>query len=153
MLISMVFNDSLICLPVVDDSGMESVLSDHFRSSEYHFLYDTVSMTWQVVGQTRFEKGCCGSSGVLVKPKLSAVLVHGIGRKAYLAMIKKGVSVWMTKARTVGEALQAWQSGLLVPLLEAELRDHIQHAQYTHYCEKRRPANESWELVGEINKF
>lgn len=123
----MVFNDSVIGIPVMGDAGMESVLSGHFRKSACHFLYDTVSMSWQVVRGTHYEKGCCHAVGDLVRPKMSAVLVRGIGGNAYHALLKRGVSVWLTKARTAGEALDAWRSGLLVPLLESELADRQRH--------------------------
>ncbi|MBT8044490.1 MAG: NifB/NifX family molybdenum-iron cluster-binding protein [Verrucomicrobiae bacterium] len=122
-------------------------MSEHFRSAAYHLLYDTVSMHWQVKRWTQAEKKCFSSIGVLVRPRLSAVLVHGIGWNAYFTMLRKGVSVWMTKAQTAGEALQAWQSGLLVPILEEELCDNISR------CEKGRAAGDSPGLLEKSNNI
>lgn len=130
----MIFKDNLICLPVEADTGLKSVLGDHFRSAGYHFLYDTDSGDWEVVESPRYERGRCRSSGDLVRPKVASVLARGIGRHAYLSMMKQGVSIWMTHAQTVGEALHAWRSGFLVPLLESQLGDHTQH------CKKGRSA-------------
>lgn len=131
MLISMIFHDSLICLPVTENAGIESRLSTHFRSADYHCLYDTVSGTYQVMKQSSFERGGCQLVDRLVRSRVASVLVQDIGRNAYLNLMEQGVSVWITKAQTVAGALKAWRAGLLVPLFESQLIDHMQ------YCKKR----------------
>ena len=147
----MISNDNLICLPVIRDEGLDSKLSEHFGRAPYHILVDTKTGETELLiklltGQGRTQWQCHGEGqglgtggGVdfeppvkcgdrkcqpvepLLERKVSAVLCQGFGRGAYEKMKRHGISVWITKADTAGEALQDWRDGKLLPVLESQL--------------------------------
>jgi len=141
----MISNDSIICLPVIGDDGLDSKMSKHFGRAPYHLLVDTETgetelliklLTGQGMAQCHGEGqgagvGCCSEVShehgkcqpvePLLERKVGAVLCQGFGRGAYQKMKRNGISVWITKAGTVKEALQDWRDGKLVPMLDREL--------------------------------
>lgn len=146
---NMISNDNLICLPVIRDEGLDSKLSKHFGRAPYHLLVDTKTGETELLiklltGQARTQchakgQGLGAGGGVSFEPstqsdhekcqpvepllerKVSAVLCQGVGRGAYEKMKRYGISVWITKADTAGEALQDWRDGKLLPVLESQL--------------------------------
>ncbi|MCP5537899.1 MAG: NifB/NifX family molybdenum-iron cluster-binding protein [Akkermansiaceae bacterium] len=140
----MIYHDSYICLGVDRDAGLDSVLGKHFGRSAYDFLYDTVTDDWEVVGRPLMERGCYKASRAMVWPRIASVFTRGIGHHAYHTLLKRGISVWLTPTRTVGETLDAWRSGLLVPLLETQLGGHLQHCQQWH---QDRELEKAYELM------
>ena len=145
----MISKDNLICLPVIRDEGLDSKLSKHFGRAPYHLLVDTKTgetelliklLTGQGRGQCEGEGQGLGIGGgvgfdpsnncehkqcqpiePLLELKVGAVLCRGFGRGAYEKMKRNGISVWITEADTVGEALNDWRDGQLLPVLESQL--------------------------------
>jgi len=149
----MISNDNLICLPVIRDEGLDSKLSKHFGRAPYHLLIDTKTGETELLIKLLTGQGQChgegqgvgegggfelgstiGNSHVKCQPvepllerKVSAVLCQGFGRGAYEKMKRHGISVWITKTETAGEALQAWREGKLLPVLENQLCNGNHH--------------------------
>ena len=139
----MISNDTLICLPVIRDEGLDSKLSKHFGRAPYHLLIDTKTGETELLvklltGQGRRQchgegqglgtpiahgngHGKCQPVEPLLERKVGAVLCQGFGRGAYEKMKRHGISVWITKASTAGVALQDWREGKLLPVLESQL--------------------------------
>ena len=145
----MISNDNLICLPVIQDEGLDSKLSKHFGRAPYHLLIDTKTGETELLiklltGQGRRQchgegqglgtpigdghghghgrdHGKCQPVEPLLERKVGAVLCRGFGRGAYEKMKRNGISVWITKADTAGEALKDWREGKLLPVLEDQL--------------------------------
>lgn len=141
----MIFKDSIICLPVIRDEGLDSKMSKHFGRAPYHLLVNTQTGETELLMKLPTGKdstqcdgegqgvgeGLGASSGhghgkcqpvqPLLERRVGAVLCQGFGRGAYEKMKRHGISVWLTKANTAKEALQEWREGKLLPMLETQL--------------------------------
>jgi len=149
----MILNDHLICFPVIQDKGLDSKLSKHFGRAPFHLLANIKTEETELLIKLPTDQGeqqCCGKeqrgdrSGsvhfdpnhkqcqpvkALLNKHVSAVFCQGFGRKAYDQLISHGISVWITQADTVGEALQDWKDGKIRPVLEDQLSDILPHSR------------------------
>jgi predicted Fe-Mo cluster-binding NifX family protein len=108
-----------LCIPIVRDEGLDSVISSHFGSAPFFMLVDTAAGTRAALANANVhhEHGRCNPLGLLSSEQLDGVVVRGIGHNALSRLRQAGLDVLRTDRETVGEALAAFEDGWLRPVL------------------------------------
>ena len=107
-----------ICIPVLDDCGLESPICEHFGSSPAFMLVDTETGACRAVSTHNLhrEHGACAPLTTLFDLGVDAFVVAGIGRGALGRIAARGAQVFRGRHATVGETLQAFRTGTLRPV-------------------------------------
>ena len=107
-----------ICIPVLDDRGLESPVCEHFGSSPAFMLVDTETGACRAVSMHNLhrEHGACAPLTALFDLGVDAFVVGGIGRGALRSIEARGAQVFRGGHATVGESLQAFRTGALQPV-------------------------------------
>lgn len=109
-----------LCLPTLDDRGREGTLSAHFGSAPYLTVVDMDTEQYEVVVNRNAHPvpGTCEAVRALGPQAVDAVICLGLGRRAFAALHKLGIAVYVADAGRVGSAVHAFRAGQLVPLAE-----------------------------------
>ena len=123
-----------LCLPTMDDLGRDGMLSSHFGSAPQLTLVDTESEQLEVVVNRNalHAPGTCEAVRALGPHSVEAVVCLGLGRRAYAALGKLGIAVYVAAPGSVGKALGAFRDGRLAPLAEEEACDGGRHGRRGH---------------------
>ena len=107
-----------ICIPVVEDRGLESRVSAHFGSAPAFMIVDTESRNCRLVGNSNqhHAHGMCQPLAVLTGETVDGMVVGGIGVGALMKLRAAGITVYRAMHPTVGETLAAYTAGSLQPL-------------------------------------
>jgi predicted Fe-Mo cluster-binding NifX family protein len=107
-----------ICIPVADDSGLDSRLYDHFGSAPFFALADTESGAVDVVRNSGHHHGHgqCRPIAHVDVDRTDAVVCQGMGKRAFASLRKGGLEVWITDADTVRDAIAEARAGRLEKL-------------------------------------
>lgn len=111
-----------VCIPTVGEGGLQARLSPHFGSAPCFTLVDTVSGRVEIVWNehSRHEPGKCSPAKGLAGRGIDAIICRGLGRRALAGLTGSGLSVLLTEAWTVEEALGALDGGALRPITDEE---------------------------------
>lgn len=104
-----------ICIPVVENRGLESPVNEHFGSSPAFLIVDTESGRHQVVANhdQHHAHGMCQPLAALGDEHIDAVAVGGIGAGALRKLAAAGIDVYLARPGTAAETLDALKSGTL----------------------------------------
>lgn len=107
-----------ICIPTMDDSGLDSRLYDHFGSAPFMTLADTESGAVDVIRNTghQHEHGRCTPVSHVDRDRTDAVVCHGMGKRAVASLRKGGLRVYVTAADSVRDAIVEVCAGRLEEL-------------------------------------
>ncbi len=110
-----------LCIPTTEGTGLEARLSGHFGSAPYFTVIDSETGRTEVIGNAHasHEHGQCRPTESLEGRGVEAVVCRGLGRGALAKLRGVGITVLVTEALTVAEAVRAFGAGTLVPLDEA----------------------------------
>lgn len=110
-----------LCIPTVDGTGLEARLSGHFGSAPFFTVIDSETGRTEVIGNAHasHEHGHCRPTESLQGRGVETVVCRGLGRRALAVLRGEGITVLVTEANTVAEAVRAFEVGTLVPLDEA----------------------------------
>jgi predicted Fe-Mo cluster-binding NifX family protein len=97
----------IICLPVLEAKGSDSVIFGHFGSAPFFALYDTETQNVSTVDNRlgEHEHGQCMPVDAIRKTGAGAVLCKGMGLRAANLLIEAGITPYMVDAGTVAEAI------------------------------------------------
>jgi predicted Fe-Mo cluster-binding NifX family protein len=110
-----------ICIPTVEDRGLDSLPHMHFGSAPCFVLHDLARAETKVI-RNRNEHhahGHCHPLKALAGEAVDAVLVGGIGARALARLSAAGIQVFQAQDRTVRENLEAFQQGRLAAFTPA----------------------------------
>lgn len=109
-----------LCMPTVNDAGLNARLSPHFGSAPWFTVVDSDTGEARAVanGPAQREHGRCTPARELAGQGISAVVCRGLGRGALLNLKGQGMDVLVTDAWSVEAALEAYRAGTLRPLTE-----------------------------------
>ena len=112
-----------ICIPVVEDRGLESRVSAHFGSAPGFMIVDTESGHARLVGNSNqhHAHGMCQPLAALAGETVEGIVVGGIGMGALMKLQAAGITVYRALHPTVGETLAAFTTGSLQPLGQHEV--------------------------------
>ncbi|MBU1069466.1 NifB/NifX family molybdenum-iron cluster-binding protein [Myxococcota bacterium] len=105
----------IICIPVLEDLGLESPISAHFGSAPAFMLADTKTRTTSLVtnNNAHHVHGMCQPLAALDGLQFEAVVVGGIGAGALGKLQAAGVKVYRTTGGTVSDVIDAVESGIM----------------------------------------
>jgi predicted Fe-Mo cluster-binding NifX family protein len=111
-----------ICIPTLDDRGLDGVPSDHFGSAPYFTFVDTESGTCEVAGNAgaNHAHGQCRPLEFLGKREVNAIVCRGLGKRAFARLKNAGVDVYVTLERDVRATVDALEGGFLRELTSEE---------------------------------
>jgi predicted Fe-Mo cluster-binding NifX family protein len=108
-------------MPTVEGTGLGARLSGHFGSAPYFTVVESDTGRTQVIenAHARHEHGQCRPTRSLEGLGVEAVVCRGLGRRALSVLSGEGITVLVTEAATVAEAMKAFGAGRAIPLDEA----------------------------------
>jgi len=112
-----------ICIPVVEDRGLDSQVCAHFGSAPAFMIVDTESRNCRVIGNRNehHAHGMCQPLAALAGETVDGIVVGGIGMGALMKLQTAGITVYRAVHPTVGETLAAFTAGSLQPLGQNEV--------------------------------
>jgi predicted Fe-Mo cluster-binding NifX family protein len=104
-----------ICIPVVEDKGLESRVSAHFGSAPAFMIVDTETGACRAIGNTdsHHQHGMCQPLAALAGHAVDSIVVGGIGMGALMKLQAANINVFHADRQTVGETLEAFRAGTL----------------------------------------
>ena len=122
-----------ICIPVLEDRGLDSRVSGHFGSAPAFMIVDTDSGTCRVLGNhnEHHAHGMCQPLAALAGETVDGIIVGGIGMGALMKLQAAGITVYRAVHPTVAETIAAFRDGSLQPVGQNEAcaahHGHHQH--------------------------
>ena len=99
-----------LCVPVVEDRGLESRVSGHFDRRWSRCPRVIVN------NNAHHAHGMCHPIAALAGERVDGMVVGGIGMGALMKLQAAGITVYQATRPTVREAVTAFQSGALQPI-------------------------------------
>ena len=111
-----------ICIPTMDDRGKEGMPSDHFGSAPFFTFVDTETGEYEPVrnGGSSHVHGSCQPLKFLGSRPVDAVIVRGLGRRAFARLADAGVQVFVTLEKNAEQTIAALEDGRLRALSSEE---------------------------------
>jgi predicted Fe-Mo cluster-binding NifX family protein len=116
-----------ICIPVRSDEGLDSHLFPHFGSAPSFAIVETATEACEVVVNENqaHRHGHCVPATMLLARGIDTIICRGLGQRAYLNLTDAGVTVYVSRAHTVREALKGLESGALTgPIVDGLCEGH-----------------------------
>ncbi len=122
-----------ICIPVSEDSGVKSSVSNHFGSAPFFMIVDTESKTCKALPNLNChqEHGMCAPLQSLAEEHIDAIIVQNIGAGAISKLQSAGIQALQCDEFTVEATLAALQKGLLSPMSPEKVCAHHGHEHGT----------------------
>jgi predicted Fe-Mo cluster-binding NifX family protein len=107
-----------ICIPVIEDRGLDSRVSGHFGSAPAFMIVDTESLVCRAIGNNNqhHAHGMCQPLAALAGEAVDGIVVGGIGMGALMKLQAAGITVFRAEHPTVAEAISAYKEGRLQPV-------------------------------------
>jgi len=108
-----------VAFPVQHDTGVDSVVFNHFGSAPVFVVVDPATNAVASIanGDQHHTHGACNPMKALDNQKIDAVVVGGIGAGALAGLNRMGITVRRSMATTIRENLALLGSGAL-PIIE-----------------------------------
>jgi predicted Fe-Mo cluster-binding NifX family protein len=109
-----------ICVPVLEDRGVDSEVCQHFGSAPAFMIVDVDSAECRaIINDNRHHRhGMCQPLAVLAGETVDGIIVGGIGMGALMRLRAAGIAVFRATHPTVAETVAAFKDGRLQPLVE-----------------------------------
>ena len=108
----------IVCIPVIDQRGLEAEVSHHFGRAPYHLVVDTRSLEFELIAKPADGPGHCMPVALLVEHRVALVLCKGLGRKAFENLQHAGIKTMLTHAGSAASALAEYEGGRVEPVSE-----------------------------------
>jgi predicted Fe-Mo cluster-binding NifX family protein len=107
-----------LCIPVMNDLGLESPVCEHFGSAPFFLLVDTATRACRTIENRNqhHAHGMCQPLAALAGEAIDGMVVGGIGMGALNKLGAAGVQVFFAQHPTVGETVDAFLAGTLKPV-------------------------------------
>lgn len=110
-----------LCIPTMDDRGMEAVTSDHFGSAPFFTLVDTETGECETIANRDSRAhGTCQPLEFLGPSSVDVMLCKGLGRRAFARLQSAGVDVYVTREGNVKSSVEAFQEDRLQAMNERQ---------------------------------
>jgi predicted Fe-Mo cluster-binding NifX family protein len=106
-----------LCIPTMNERGLEAPLSAHFGSAPYYTVVETETGKVEVAANPRaqHEHGHCEPVAGIADLSPDAVVCMGLGRRALDRLQTAGIQVFVARATQVSQAVLQFRSGELAP--------------------------------------
>ena len=107
-----------ICIPVMEDKGTASPVSQHFGSAPLFMIVDTETGACRAVPNRNAHHGhgLCMPLASLAGERIDGMVVGGIGQGALAKLEATGVRIFLSENVTVEETVAAFKAGALKPM-------------------------------------
>ena len=107
-----------LCIPVLEDKGLDSEVNAHFGSAAAFLIVDTDAMTARAISNNNLHHahGMCQPLAALAGQNIQGVVVGGIGAGALMKLRAGGIEVYLSDLPTVRETVVAFKAGALRPV-------------------------------------
>jgi predicted Fe-Mo cluster-binding NifX family protein len=103
-----------LCIPTMDEKGLDAVISEHFGKAPSYTLVDSETMETKVFVNESDHNGGVGSPPEhLVRYGAEVVLASGAGAGAISKLNASGIKVYIGNKGTVREIVEKWRTGTL----------------------------------------
>ncbi len=104
-----------LCIPTLDDRGLEATPSDHFGSAPFFTFVDTDTGEVQAIrnDNSHHAHGACRPLRALDAHPVEAIVCRGLGRRALSRLEGDGIQVFVTLKGDVGASVDAFKDGRL----------------------------------------
>jgi len=122
-----------LCVPVLDDQGLDSHVCAHFGSAPAFMIVDTESGACRLItnNNAHHAHGMCQPLSALAGESIDGIIVGGIGMGALMKLQTAGITVYRAVHPTVGETVSAFSAGALKPIGHDEMcSGHHGHPQH-----------------------
>ncbi len=98
-----------ICLPVMQNQGIDSQISAHFGSAPFFMIVDVNTLAMTVINNqnSHHVHGMCQPLAMIGTDNFDAIVVGGIGTGALNKLRNSGKKVFKTEFTTVKETVEA----------------------------------------------
>ena len=107
-----------ICIPLVEDRGLDSKISEHFGSAPFFLIYEIDSKAVEVIknSNSHHSHGMCHPLSVLSPYKLDAVVCSGMGGGAIAKLNAAGIKIYTGGGGNAKDVIAAFASNQLSEL-------------------------------------
>ena len=107
-----------LCIPTMNDKGMDAEISGHFGSAPFFMIYDTETKGIKFIDNTNeeHEHGSCTPLGLLGKEGITAVVCGGMGARAVQMLNQGGVKAYRTESEKAADVVAQFTKGGLEEL-------------------------------------
>ncbi len=111
-----------LCIPTMDDRGLEGMPSDHFGSAPFFTFVDSETGQVEAVrnGGAHHAHGSCRPLDFLGTRTVDVILCRGLGKRAFWKLQSGGIDVYVTLEKDVAGTLEAFKAGRLNQLTSEE---------------------------------
>ena len=111
-----------VCMPVIENLGLDSRISAHFGSAPGFMIVDTDSAVCRFIGNNNqhHAHGMCQPIAALAGEPVDSIVVGGIGMGALMKLQAAGITVYRATHATVAETLVAFKNAVLQPVGDDE---------------------------------
>ncbi len=111
-----------LCVPVLDDHGLDSRVCAHFGSAPAFMMVDTDSGACRLIANrnSHHAHGMCQPLAALAGETVDGMIVGGIGMGALMKLQAAGITVYRAVHATVGETMAAFKENALLPVAPGE---------------------------------
>lgn len=98
-----------ICIPTLDNKGLQSPISPHFGRAPTYTIYETELKTIQIIPNTNNHKeGKCNPTDLFADKNITIMLCQGIGLGALTKLNTLNIAVYTGAKGHVQDALDAY---------------------------------------------
>jgi predicted Fe-Mo cluster-binding NifX family protein len=107
-----------ICIPILENRGIESPVCQHFGSAPAFMIVDVDSADCRaIINDNRHHRhGMCQPLAALAGETVDGIIVGGIGMGALMKLQAAGIAVFRAAHPTVAEAIAAFKDGRVQPV-------------------------------------
>lgn len=104
-----------ICIPIIEDKGLQSQVNSYFGSAPLFLIVDTEKLSTRAIinKNAQHTHGMCQPLASLSSERLDAVVVGGIGMGALNKLRAAGIKVYMGRQATVEQVIAEFKAGKL----------------------------------------
>ena len=117
-----------LCIPTMENNGLDSKVYSHFGSASAFIIYDTESDTLEELDNSDKQHihGQCHPMNSLNGRNIDAIIVGGIGARAIEKLQANNIKVFRSEPGTVESNIELFKKGLLKELtLEDACMHHL----------------------------
>ena len=124
-----------LCLPVKENNGINSQVSEHFGSAPFFMIVDTDTLECKAITNTNSEHshGMCQPLSVLSAYTFDGIVVGGIGAGALNKLKASNIKVFKTGFGNIADSIKAYKENKLEEMeLNSTCAGHGEHSCGNH---------------------
>jgi predicted Fe-Mo cluster-binding NifX family protein len=123
----------VLCIPINENNGLESLVYSHFGSASTFILYDNETSEYDIIDNSNQNHvhGACHPMDSINGKNVDAILVGGIGARAIDKLNAKNIKVYQATTDTVQRNIDMFNNSLLK---QFTLQDACAHHNHGRGC-------------------